>query len=318
MSTTADYDDITRPTSDFFSKPFPSTKLVKVGTETKADSLTLKTASQRAFIKNRTTGLTEEIYDTTVEPKYELKDLGVVVEGKFQIQNVLSATVSHSNLVQGLKLSFGGTQDTDDLKVLQKTVNVGGEFSHEKFFFKGNLGYPLEEKRPISLSGNLVVQPVDKVFLGAKFDFKRTSGDEPTLQKEVEFKLAGSSGATKGHVTGSLDKKVGLFVNHQVNSDLVVGFSGKFELPQKDEDPTKVVIDVAAQQKVCKHTSVQGKLNVTPPAAKALGVRLGLAFSHNLPNTGVTATLGADCNVSSFLGIDGHLPHSLGFELKLK
>jgi len=159
-----------------------------------------------------------------------------------------------------------------------------------------------------------------KFFLGAKYDFKREVGKDgkSNITTEVELKLAASSGATKGHLQGSLDKKIGLFVNHQVNSDLAVGVGAKIELPKSETDKAKVSVDVAAQQKVCKHTSVQGKLTVNPPAKKELEVRFGLAFAHNLPNTGVTATLGADCNVSSFLGYEGHLPHSLGFELKLK
>jgi len=282
--------------------------------------LTLKTTSQRSFVKDDTTQKFVELYDTTIEPKYELKEYGTTLEGKMQTQNVLQLTVSKKDLVKGLKLSVGATKDLSKDKKPQQTINVGAEFQHEKLFFKANGGVPIED-RPFPITGNLVFQPVDNIFLGVKYDFKYSTGEKGKFAMDlVEFKVAGSSGASKGYLTGTLDKKIGVFVNHSLNSDDTVGLKVAVELPKEDGKATKLGVDVAAAHRACKSTTVQGKLNITPTMGdekKQTGIRFGLGFSHTLKGTATVATLAADVNVGHFLGYGG-VPHSLGFELKLK
>jgi len=243
------------------------------------------------------------------------------LELKLQTQDVLQGTLSHKDqIVKGLKLSVGTTRDRAKDKKLQQIITLGAEFQHEKVFFKANGGIPFEE-RPFPISGNVVFQPVDNVFLGVKYDLKYRTGDKGGLSKDlVEFKAAGSSGSTKGYITGSLDKKIGVFVNHILNSDDIVGVKVAAELPKEEGKPFRLAIDVAGQHRACKSTTVQAKLNVTPPLndeKKRLGIRFGLGASHTLKGTSSVATLSADINVGGFLGNDG-VPHSLGFELKLK
>jgi len=311
-----DYEDLTRPTADFFVKPFPANSLVKIGTETKADFLTLKTTAQRSFRG------TDELYDTTIEPKFEFKEYGTV-ELKMQTQKVLQVTLSKKDLgVSGLKLSVGATQDVSkDKKQQQQTINVGAEFQHEKVFFKATGGLPLEVgTRPYPISGNLIFQPIDNVFVGAKYDLKLSTGEKGAkVQPEVEFKVAGSRGATRGYVTGTLDSKLGLFVNHNLNSKDTLGLRVAAELP-KEDGKVKLAVDLAGQHRVCKETVVQAKLNFTPASdekGSKTGIRFGLGFSQTLPGTSAVATLAADINVGDFMG-SGGAAHSLGFELKLK
>ncbi|MCL4419651.1 hypothetical protein M1146_06175 [Patescibacteria group bacterium] len=57
-------------------------------------------------------------------------------------------TLSKSELVKGLKVSAGGVQDLSrDKKAVQRTVNLGAEFAHEKVFFKVNAGIPVGDER---------------------------------------------------------------------------------------------------------------------------------------------------------------------------
>jgi hypothetical protein len=309
-----DYEDLTRPTADFFVKPFPASRLVKIGTETRADYLTLKTTAQRSFRDDK------ELYDLTIEPKLECKEYGTL-ELKMQTQNVLQATLSRRDIgLSGLKLSLGATQDMSKDKRQQNTLNVGAEFQHEKVFFKATGGFPLEVgARPYPISGNLVVQPVDNVFAGAKFDLKLSTGEKGKFEKEVEFKLAGSRGATRAYVTGTLDSKLGLFVNHNLNSNDTLGLRVSAALPTEEGQATKIAVDLAGQHRICKEFVTQAKLNLTPAsdAKSKTGIRFGLGGSWTLPGTSAVGTLAMDINVGEFMGNEG-APHSLGFELKLK
>jgi len=297
-----DYDDLTKPTLEFFSKGFPSNKLVKIGTETKTDFLTLKTTSQRTFV--RSDGKEKEVYDTIIEPKIELKDYDTTVELKLQTQNVYQGTVSKKDLVKGLKLSIGASHDLSKEKT-QNTINLGAEFQHDKFFFKVKGGIPLEEQ-PFLINGNLVFQPFDKVFLGAKYDLKYSTKEKKTTEPSlVELKAAVSSGNTKGYLTGTLDKKLGLFVVSNLNSDDILGLKVSTELPSEGKS-TKLAIDLAYQHQACKSTTVQSKLNLVPPIGdtpKQMGLRFGLGCSHTLTGTASIATAGVDVDVGSFFGI---------------
>jgi len=155
-----------------------------------------------------------------------------------------------------------------------------------------------------------------------KYDLKYSTGEKGKLATDlVEFKVAGSSGDTKGYLTGTLDKKIGVFVNHNLNSDQIVGLKVAAELPKEEGKATKLTIDLAGQHRACKSTTVQGKINLTPTMGdekKQTGIRFGLGFSHTLKNTSSVATLAADVNVGNFIGFNGGASHSLGFELKLK
>jgi len=147
------------------------------------------------------------------------------------------------------------------------------------------------------------------------------------LTKNVEFKVATSSGRTKGHVTANLEKNVGVYLNHTLSLDDSIGFRVGVDLPKtvvgndgkSSDSPLKFDFDVAGQHRVCKSTVLAGKFSFTPQQENlANGLRLGAGLIHSFPGTNCTATLGADINVSGFIGKEGHPDHSLGFELKLK
>jgi hypothetical protein len=315
---TVDYDDTTKGTSDFFSKPFPSKNSVKITTETTVDGLLLKTATSRLFTKVE--NVEREVFETTIEPKYVFKDC-CTVELKLQTSNALSATVTKSNLfTKGFKLSLNGTQEFPTSDV-QQTINATAEFQHEKFFFKATGGLPLEEGRAIPLKGTFVVKPVENFYVGTKYNFAFTKGENAKVEKDIEFKVAGSSGNTSGYVTGSLDKKVGVAVTHTFNTNDVAGVNVRAEFPAADAKvpSTKLSFDLAGQHKLTNQTTFNGKLNLTPGQGdKATGIRFGLGLQQKLNCCHAIATFGADINVASFLGTSGHPGHSLGFELKLK
>jgi hypothetical protein len=279
--------------------------------------LTLKTTSTRKFETDRKTKEVSESYETIIEPKYEFKDIGVALEGKFSTQNVQQVTVSKTDVVKGLKLSLGMTQDLSRDRAFQQTVNAGVEYRHPQFFLKSNVGVPFES-RPIPVTGNIVFQPLDNIYLGAKYDFKYSTGEKGRLDREVEFKVAGASGATKGYITTTLDKKLGFFAVHQLDNEQV-GVRVTAELPREDAVNTKVGVDLVAAYRYNLSTSLNGKLGITPALGdekRKTGIRLGLGTTYALKDN-CTATLAADLNVGQFLGNGGN-PHSLGFELKLK
>jgi len=334
--TSQEYDDLNKPVTDFFSKPFPAKGLVKVGTETKSpatvvDTLTLKTTSQRSFGKSG-----EEIHDITVEPKVLLTDLGVTLEGKFQTQNYHSFTASKTGVAKGLKLTTALIRDLHaKTKAQQTTLQLATEFTHDKFFFKVAAGVPLlegksegeSEVRPFPIDGSFFVQPVEKVFVGAKYKLQYATGDNGSFSaQEVEFKVTGSKGNSQGFVTGTLDRKASLGLTHKLNDNDSVGVLLKSEFPvapaesaEKDQVFPSLSVDVAAQRKVSACSTFQGKLTFSPPLGnpkKLPGIRLGFGTTKEL-FTGVSATLGADVNVGGFLGNGGD-NHSFGFELKFK
>jgi len=296
----------------------------------------LKTATTRTLVPDETAKIDKEIFETTVEPKYEFIDYGATVEMKLQTSNVLSVTASKSDLfIKGFKLSVNGIQEFPTIDIVQQTINLGAEYRHEKFLFKATGGYPLEN-RPLPIRGTFVVQPVDKVFVGSKFNFDYNPTDGK-LDKFMELKVAGSSGSTRGHLTGTLDKKVGVFVNHSLNDSDTVGLCVRAEFPsekpvteailtttsKKSEpkaQPMKLSFDLAGQHKINKFTALSGKLSVQQSLGeekKPTGIRFGFGFQQSL-NSKAVGTLAADINIASLLGNTGGSGHSLGFELKLK
>jgi len=313
MTSTVDYEDLTRPVSDYFTKPFPAGGLVKIGTETKADCTTVKTTSERKFVKGA------QAYDTTIEPKFEFKEYKLTIEGKLQTSNVLSLTATKSDLVKGLKVKVGGER-----KATAQTVTAGIEYSAEKVFLKINAGLPIEA-RPIPVTGNIVFQPVEKVFVGSKFDFGYNQKDS-SLTKNVEFKLSTTSGNVSGLVTANLDKRIGVLANYKLSDVDSAGLRVGIDLPKtataegkSTSSPLKLDFDLAGQHRVCGSSILAGKLNIVPGQGEATtGIRFGLGYIHTFPGTNSTATLGADANISGLLGKTGHPDHSLGFELKLK
>jgi len=203
-------------------------------------------------------------------------------------------------------------------KTVQQTVQVGAEFKHGQIFFKTTAGIPLESGRAIPINGNVVVSPIENVFVGSKFDLQYSTGDKAKLEKQVEFKVAGVSGATRGHVTATLDKKLALFVNHILEKD-IIGAKITAELPKESTDTTKLSVDLAASHKYDSSTLLNTKLNFTPAIGdeKAkTGIRFGFGTTYTLRDN-CTATGAVDINLGSYLGNSGP-PHSLGFELKLK
>jgi len=302
------YEDITKPTADFFTKLFPARGLVKIGTETKSGFWTVKTTSQRTVVKD------EQSYDTTLEPKYEDKESGITAELKLQTQSVFQLTLSKSNLgVNGLKLSGGVLQNLHkQTKATQFAVNVGGEYAYDRLYFKVNGGYPFEE-RPIPITGSIVLKALENLYIGAKYDVKYSPAALGGITKEVELKGAATFGQTNGFITGTLDRKFGVRVHHKLSDELALGVMVQGQVPQ-DEGATKIEVDIAAQKKLCASAHVQGKLNLVPTDSNT-GVRFGLGMVIALPNTNATANLGADFNVAKLADLSAH---SLGFELKLK
>jgi hypothetical protein len=302
---------------------------VKIGTETKSGPWTLKTTGQRSFFKVNKTDVDEsEVYDLTIEPTYTCADSGITVEAKVQTQNVNSVLASKNDLgLKGLKVSAGYNQTIPLGKAaadIEQTINLGANFQHENLLrFKVNVGVPVEasSSRAFPIDGHLVVSPVDNVHVGVKYNLNYTTGEESKLEKKIEFKIAGVSGATRGHVTGSLDRRVGAFGTHKLNDDDQVGLAIRAEFPEDKTKFSKLSIDVAGSHKVCKDSTLGAKFNFEPTMGNEkakTGIRLGLGFVYNLPNTNASATLAADVNIASLLGTEGQKPHSLGFELKLK
>jgi len=312
-----DYDDTTKTISDFFSKPFPSNNSVKISTETKADCLSLKTATTRSLVKDDKD--TKEVFETTVEPKYEFKDL-CNLEMKLQTSNALSVTVAKPDLfTKGFKLSLNGTQAFPKGDVNQ-TVGATAEYKHEKFFLKLSGGYPMEDNRAFPLSGNLVINPAEGILVGTKFNFEYSKANDAKLNKEVEVKVAGSFGKTLGFVACSLDQKASLAVLHTVSDTHSVGLNVKASPGKATEElknPAHVIgVDIAGQHKLTKQTTLNGKLNVAD--VKNPGFRIGFGFQQQLNCCHAVAIVGADINISSLIGKSVGGGHSLGFELKLK
>jgi hypothetical protein len=244
------------------------------------------------------------------------------VELKLQTQNFLQVTLSKKDLgVSGLKLSVGGTQDLSKVK-MQRTINVGAEFQHDNIFFKVVGGLPLEGgDLSLPLYGNFVIQPVDNFFFGAKYDLKVGTGGKGTTGNNVEFKVAGSRGDTRGFVTGTLDNRLALFLNHSFNLNDCLGVRITADPPTEEKKTTILALDIAGHHRVSRETVVHSKLNITPDTHEKggkPGIRFGIGFSQTLPGTFCVATFASDINVGEFMGGSGGEPHSLGFELKLR
>jgi len=332
MSKTPKYDDLSKSNTDFFSKLFPASLMVKVGTETVAtddgNKFIIKTTTSRLVIEEDKK--TKEVLDCTVEPKYETKG-GYILEGKFQTNNELSATVSKTHpFADGqIKIGFTGTQRIQE-DTVEQTITGSGEFSHQKIATKIQAAFPLES-RAYKANGDAVVQILDNLYFGIKTEIEYLKS---LRVKKGECKLAGTYGTTSGHLTGNFDRVLGLLATHNLNSENTIGFNVTVALPQEGKEvkenekakpsSTKIGVTIAGQHKLSKDSAVQSKISLNTELQskeapkKPLGIRLGFGFSQNL-NSHASCTLGADVNVGSFLfGSAGGLGHSLGFEIKLK
>jgi len=339
------YDDLSKSVSDFFRKPFPSNNSVEFSTESKSHCGVLKTSTSKTVNKKG-----KDEFSCSIEPK--LENLfsehvdKVTVEAKFQTNSYLSATLSKSDFfVPGLKASLNGVQELSKEEKIEQTINLGLQYQRDNLFFNLTGGFPLED-RAFPIVGNFVFKPVDNFSFGAKYDLKCAKVDTEDKEKKckneiaAEIKIASSMGSTAGHLTATLDKKLGLFLTHNATKENTFGFSLQSEIPvakikkegesdTKEEEanvpPLKLSFEFAAQRKINATSSVQSKLTITPQLGdiekdttlKPTGVRLALGATQAL-NLNTTFTIAADINVSSFLGTQGHPAHSLGFELKVK
>jgi len=224
--------------------------------------------------------------------------------------------------VKGFNLKVGVLNDLAKDKKWQQYINLGGEYKQERLFVKAIGGVPTNN-RPFTVVGNVVIKPVDNVFLGSKFNLKYEAGEKgPKLEKEVEFKVSSSVGDLKGFITGTLDKKFSFLVQQRLNADDTLGLQVKAEFVEKKEFEKKevqtiVAVDVAAQHRVCNSANAHGKLTLIPALSESskTGIKLGLGLAYSLPNTGAVATIGGDIDL---MNISSCSSHTLGFELKLK
>jgi uncharacterized membrane protein len=354
MSKAVDYDDLSKPVTDFFVKLFPANESVKISTETKSnDGVLLKSTTTR---KVDDKGVAS--HDCIIEPKFEFFQ-GYALDGKFQTNNNTgSLTVSNKDsFLKGLKVSLEGTQTIPGGSVKQ-TVTPGLVFENPTVYFKSNFALPIEEDstRPSQVTGNVVIKPVDNVFLGLKVTAtlpksapKSDTNTEPKKEGtklDFEGKLAGKVGETSGHVLGLYQaagkRELGVFVNHPLKDATTVGANftygwvqaaeekkpetkeGEGKQPEVKKSAGVFKLQVAAQHKLSKQSTTGGSLTFIPNLSESkdpLKIRAGFGFSHFL-NENVNATLGADVNISKFLFSKDQSQvgpgHSLGLELKFK
>jgi len=324
------YKDVHKSTSDVFSQGYVGKGSLKFSTETKAGDFAVKTATGRAFVKDRKTGNLKEQVSGVVEPTFEWKEHNLKVDGKFSTLAEFTGTIScKPGFLPDSKASLGLNFATTDKKETRVAILPGFDYQHQKFAlqFASQLS---QSSRPHLATVNVNIQPVDQVYVGGTATAKISEGS-PKL-KSAEAKIAGSFSDVAVSVGGSYEKctkgaKKG-YHTPRVNYGLLYHHCDSFSLASQGNWDTSgsggagPTVSLGAVYKADPNLSFSAKTELgfkskdEDGKKKDTGVRLGVGATTKL-NSNVSATAGVDINVRSLFA-DAEADHTCGIEFKFK
>jgi len=259
----------------------------------------------------KTTATGTDKVSLTVEPEYKLASHNLTVKSKIVTDRTLEGTVTVADLgTKGTKFELAGKRDAESKHSLATSLSFVNEFVN----VKGTGNFPVYSKDSPSGNLDLVVQYPEQAFWG--LNVKRGLKD---TKFEWNSRLQLNDPENGYSISLLLDKKKDSSMDltwswfQKVNPS--VKYSWAFVTNSKAD--TTPSCTVGAEYKVDPVSIVRGRLSVARPPNSDPNLRLALALNQTLSDH-VTATIGADVNASSFLGLKGGADHSLGFEVKLK
>jgi len=305
--------DIGKDAKDLITQDFPADGTVKLITQSKTpNGLTVKATLNRWFKKEKSGQ--KEIISAVIEPKYEWKERNIEFNGKLQTTNDFSAGFSLKDAaVKGTKIELTGANSDRD----GTTVQVVGSYKTDTVATKINFSYPLspkQEKTPVKLNGELVIQYPTSFFLGSTVAFDLDSintwkGEGVVGYSQDDWQL--TARGTHDHKEDSTIFGVSFF--HKISD--VARWALSFDADQAwTRGP---ICAVAADYKLDKATTLKGKWSVKAETSKQPEMRLGLTAKQQITPF-FTASLGADLNLRNLLGESIGDAHSFGLELKLQ
>jgi len=295
MSNAIPYREVNK-SGDVVTKSFLNTNSVSFTTETKAGDVTLK-STVSGDDKKPVAGL--------LEPKYELKEHNVVLEGKLSTANVFNGKATFKNLgTNGLNVSVSGDRSVSVVEVegeaitkISNSATIGVQFANDKANFSGDVKFPIQSADKLSVSSTLSVKPAPNTGAGLKVDW--VSGGAVT----GEGKIVGGTDLIEGGLTVSYPAKVlGFSLWHSACTNFQWAATVSHP-PSTDKDPTTLV-NVAGNFELDDYSTVKAKLvaGVDRSDKVERSFRAAVSLQQKV-NPTTTVTVGADVNLNQAFGV---------------
>jgi len=305
-------EDIGKYAKDLITESFPIDGTIKVTAQAKTLGIAgfaPKVSLSRTVKKDKAS--VREIVAAVFEPKYEIKEYNLELNGKF--------TSSHDINVGTSVKDIAGKGSKVDLNIVKSDKDgINGialaTYKIDSLAIKGKATYPFSPKKPIVLYGEGVLHHVQSNSnLGA--------GVEVSLEGEMA-RILGEG--VLSHTTHDAQYKA--LVRYDVYDNTLnwgLSFWQKFSEKNawafdilSEEWGAKTTFVAAGEHKV-EDGAVKGKWKVVKTGDKT-DYRFGSSIKKKL-SPFATAIIGMDLNPRSFLGISDDVnPHSFGIELKLQ
>jgi len=303
-------EDIGKDGKDLLTESYPIDGSIKVTAQAKTLGIGSKVSLSRT-VKREKSSTVREIISAVFEPKYEMKEYNLELNGKFSSTHDVNVGASVKDIIgNGSKVDLNLTRSEKD--GLNGVALV--TFKSDALAVKGKATYPFTPKKPIILYA-------DAVLHHSPINCNAGAGVEVSLEGETARILCDGVFA---HSTNDAQYKA--IVRYDVyDNNLNWGLSYWQKFSEKysfafdifSEDWSNKTTFAAGGEHKVNDTAVKGKWKVIKTNDR-VDFRIGSSIKQKL-SPFATAIIGMDLNPRSFLGIsDAEPPHSFGIELKLQ
>jgi len=300
--------DIGKDTQDLLTESYPIDGTIKVSAQAKTFGFAPKVTLSRTLKKDKAN--VRETVSAVFEPKYEIKEYNLELNGKF--------TSSHDINVGTSVKDIGGKGSKVDLNII-KTDKDGlngtalATYKNDALAIKGKATYPFSPKKPI-------------VFYAEGVVHHNASNSNAGLGVEVSIEGETAKILGEGVLAHSThDAQYKALLRYDVYDNTLnwgLSFWQKFNEKNawafdivSEEWGSKTTFAAGAEHKI-DDGAVKGKWKVVKTSDKT-DYRFGSSIKKKL-SPFATAIIGLDLNPRSFLGSAEGEPHTFGIELKLQ
>jgi len=302
-------EDIGKDGKDLLNEGYPIDGSIKVTAQAKTLGFAPKLSISRT-VKREKSSTVREVVSAVFEPKYEMKEYNLELNGKFTSSHDINVGTSVKDiLAKGSKVDLNLAQTEKDGFNGVALVT----YKHPTLAVKGKATYPFTPKKPIILYA-------EAVFHHSATDSSAGVGAEVSLEGETARILGEGVLAHSTH-----DAQYKSLVRYDVydnNLNWTLSYWQKFSEKAAwafdilSEDWGNKTIFAAGGELKVNDTAAKGKWKVIKTNDR-VDYRFGSSIKHKL-SPFATAIIGMDLNPRSFLGISEGDPHSFGIELKLQ
>jgi hypothetical protein len=302
-------EDIGKDAKDLLTESYPIDGTLKITTQTKSGGFTPKITLNRYTVK-REKGAAREIVTAGFEPKYEIKQHNLELNGKLASTNDFSVGSSVRDVIgEGSKLEVNLTRtDRDGLN-----GSATASYQSEAVAVKTKLIYPLSPNKATKLNSEVVYHHrASNINIGVGVDL--TVEEAAHIYPVAVMGLSINDTQYKGFVRYDLYSS---YLNWGFSYWQKLSNTCRFAIDIFSEDNSaKTSFNTGYECKVDDNTTVKGKCKVSKTKDR-LDYRVGASLKQKL-SPSVIAIIGADLNPRSFLGSSDGEPHSFGLEIKFQ